>query len=204
VGLDGALAPSPWSEIDFAIRLAALSGSYGLAEVREKGIWRADTPFLPGDKLRIAIEGGVVRYYRNGVAFHQSVGTPVFPLRAHATLFGLGGHIDKAVLSLTVNGAPPPEVQQLRYEDRLRLRWAPVAGAERYHVYRGRLAALGSPAFAPPCRDDLDPTSTDAILVDPEQPIAGACFVYWVTAENAAGEGALDASKAEGSCPEGT
>lgn len=204
VGLDGATSPSPWSEIDFSIRLAPWSGSYGLAEVREKGVWRADTPYVAGDKFRIAIEAGVVRYYKNGVAFHQSGGSPMFPLRAHATLFGIGGHVNDARLVLTTSGyAPPPEVQELRFEDRMRLRWSPVADATRYHVYRGRLASLASTTYSLPCRDDLDPSSADTSLVDAEMPGAGACFTYLISAANAGGEGALDASSTTGTCSGG-
>jgi len=36
--------------------------------------------FVSGDHLRVAVEGGVVRYYRNGTLLYTSSVTPAYPL----------------------------------------------------------------------------------------------------------------------------
>ena len=88
-----------WEAIDFAIRLGPWSVSAGIAEVREKRLWKADIPYVVGDRFRVAVEGGVVRYYKNGAVFHTSTVAPILPLRADASILGVGARIGSAVVS---------------------------------------------------------------------------------------------------------
>src|SRR5205823_13964344 len=39
----------------------------GIAEIRESGVYRAETAFVPGDVLRIAVKSHVVKYFKNRV-----------------------------------------------------------------------------------------------------------------------------------------
>ncbi|HVQ34679.1 MAG TPA: Ig-like domain-containing protein, partial [Candidatus Bathyarchaeia archaeon] len=88
-----------WEAMDFAVRLGPWSATSGLAEVREKGAWRADTGYVTGDKFRIAVDSGVVRYFKNGALFHTSTTAPAFPLRGDASILGLGGKIGGATIT---------------------------------------------------------------------------------------------------------
>ena len=82
------------SSIPFAIRLQS-----GNAEVREGGIYRGETTFAGGDVFRVAIESGVVKYYKNGAVFYTSATAPTYPLQADASLLDLGATVGNAVIS---------------------------------------------------------------------------------------------------------
>ena len=82
------------ASMPFAIHLQA-----GDAEVREYGVYQADVPFVSGDVFRIAVQAGVVSYYKNGTLFYTSTQTPSFPLEADVVLLNLGSTISNAVIS---------------------------------------------------------------------------------------------------------
>jgi hypothetical protein len=82
------------SEIAFAIRLQS-----GYAEVREKGTYRADTPFVSGDRFMIRVWGGIVRYLKNDVVFYMSSVTPTYPLLVDTSLAGMNATITNAVMA---------------------------------------------------------------------------------------------------------
>lgn len=56
--------------------------SAGYAEVRVGGVWKADTPVTTSDRLRIAVESGVVKFYKGASLIHTSNVAPSFPLTA--------------------------------------------------------------------------------------------------------------------------
>jgi hypothetical protein len=64
-------------DINFALRLQA-----GVLEVRESGAYRVETSFSAGDTFRIAIDRGVVTYWKNGALFYTSSVQAPFALRA--------------------------------------------------------------------------------------------------------------------------
>lgn len=76
----------------------------------------------------------------------------------------------------------PGEVSGLRWLSPTILSWNEAPAALSYHVYRDALSALGWDDFGT-CRDDLDPTMTDPVLFDPEEPPPGDGFFYEITAE---------------------
>lgn len=57
--------------------------SSGYAEVRVNGTWMADTPVTTSDLLRIAIESGVVKFYKNSTLVYTSTVPPAYPLKAY-------------------------------------------------------------------------------------------------------------------------
>jgi hypothetical protein len=89
-------------DIAFAIRLQA-----GIAEVRELGAYKAETPFSAGDAFRIVVEKGVVRYFKNGSAFYTSAVPPGPALRAHAVIFGSNGAISQVGIRSSAAGSAP-------------------------------------------------------------------------------------------------
>ena len=48
---------------------------------------------------RVAVEGGVVKYWKNGVALYQSSKALAYPLLLDASLDTVGGAINNAVIA---------------------------------------------------------------------------------------------------------
>ena len=60
----------------------------GIAEIREHTTYRADTPFVAGDVLRISVDNGVVTYRKNGALVYTSkLSVPTQPMRVLALLY---------------------------------------------------------------------------------------------------------------------
>ena len=55
--------------------------------------------YTAGDTLRVAIEGGVVKYRKNGTLLRTSTVAPTYPLRAGAALFTQASTLNNATLS---------------------------------------------------------------------------------------------------------
>lgn len=80
---------------DFALRL-----QNGDAEVREGGIYEADTPFVPGDVFRITVQSGTITYSKNGTAFYShSVAIPYSQLLVGAILQSLNSTVANVMVS---------------------------------------------------------------------------------------------------------
>ena len=83
------------ADIDFAILLTP----GGWAEVREKGVWNADTQYGAGTVFRVAVVAGRVQYSKNGVVFYTSAVLPTYPLLVDTTIWSLNGTITNAIIS---------------------------------------------------------------------------------------------------------
>ncbi len=102
VGLARPHAGTSGAAIDFAFRLQA-----GHGDVYERGVWQADDSIVTGDKLRVAVAGGIVTYSKNGVALYASTVTPQYPLVASAALIDADAAVNDARISIdapTANG----------------------------------------------------------------------------------------------------
>ena len=76
IGLSKGNTNASYEDIDFALYLAL--GQLRVYEnLTSKGTFGN---FATGDKLRIAVVGGVVKYSRNGSVFYTSTKTPTYPL----------------------------------------------------------------------------------------------------------------------------
>ncbi|HEY2987869.1 MAG TPA: SBBP repeat-containing protein [Candidatus Binatia bacterium] len=95
VGLSNGNPGTTWEEIDFSFGLWA---DHGL-DIHENGVYRTETTYAVGDVLRIAIEGGVVKYYKNGALFYTSAIAPAYPLLLDTTFFTPGGTVTNAMIS---------------------------------------------------------------------------------------------------------
>jgi len=103
VGLGtGGVGAGP-SDIQFAIRLQG-----GTAEVRESGGYRSETSFAAGDRFSITVDGGVVRYARNGSVFYTSGSQASYAVRAHVVFFGANGAVSGFSLSGGAGSAVQP------------------------------------------------------------------------------------------------
>lgn len=95
VGLDKKEDSATAAPVKFAIVLQP----GGIAEVREKGQYRAETPFSSGDTFRISVSGGVVRYTKNGAPIYESALPPGGTMRVRASLYSTSATITDAVVS---------------------------------------------------------------------------------------------------------
>ena len=88
VGLgSGGVGTEP-GDTSFALRLQS-----GVAEVRETGAYRTEIGFAAGDVFQITIEGGVVKYWKNGGVFYTSGAAAASALRLHVAIFNAGAAI---------------------------------------------------------------------------------------------------------------
>lgn len=84
------------ADLVFGLRL-----QNGLAEVRERGVYRGDTPFKTGDRFSITINAGRVSYSRNGTVFFTSTRTVPYPLSAGSSMYSHGAALEDAVFRIT-------------------------------------------------------------------------------------------------------
>ena len=88
-------------DINFAIKLA----NNKKANVVENGVVKAKTKYKPGNVLRVAVESGVVNYYKNGSVFYTSTAAPVYPLLVNASLVDNMASVSNVMISLLNIGA---------------------------------------------------------------------------------------------------
>jgi hypothetical protein len=105
LGLSNGNTDQNYTDVDFAIYAA----TRGVLYVYEKGLSKgAFGSYATGDVLRVAVEGGVVRYRRNGTLLYTSTATPTYPLLVDTALFTTGATIDNAMLGGTWLSGPVP------------------------------------------------------------------------------------------------
>jgi hypothetical protein len=107
-------------------------------------------------------------------------------LRDHDGVDGLA-QSDCGAYERENSALPVGEVVNLVWTDRMTLTWDAEPSAVEYHIYRDDLANLSYGRFGE-CADSLDPTLTDTILVDAEEPLSGQCFTYLITAQETGGD----------------
>jgi len=88
LGLSRTNTSHTYSDLDFAIYLY----NANTAEVWESGAQRpaSITTFAPGDQFVVAVEGGTVKYRKNGALFYISTVAPQYPLWPRAAFYTLG------------------------------------------------------------------------------------------------------------------
>jgi hypothetical protein len=93
-GLNQADEDQNWTNIDFGFFMR-----YGQLKVVENGVTRAESYCVQGDLLRVAIEGGAIKYYRNNTVLYTNM-TPSlrYPLFLDTALLHAEARIDHAVL----------------------------------------------------------------------------------------------------------
>src|SRR5262249_52918216 len=96
-GLTGNPSGTDYAGIAFAIKLT----DYAVAEVREAGTYKSETPYSSGDVFRISVESGAVKYYKNGAVFYTSAVPVSYPLTVDSSFVSLGGTIASAVIAAT-------------------------------------------------------------------------------------------------------
>lgn len=77
----------------------------GILEIRELGVYKHDTPASSSDRVRIAIERGVVKYYKNSTLVYWSRLTPSYPLLFKIALLDSESSIGDATIFRTIKPA---------------------------------------------------------------------------------------------------
>ena len=78
-------------------------------DVREKNVYKTDGRFVTGDRFRISVTAGVVRYYKNGALVYTSSVKATATLVLDTTLVGTGAEVRSASIA-TATATPPPPV----------------------------------------------------------------------------------------------
>jgi len=87
------------THVGFGVHLMA----DGTAEILEGGTSVQPTgSYSTGDRFRVELQGGVVRYYENGTLLYTSTATPSYPLRADVVLDTPGGTLGSVSLESLV------------------------------------------------------------------------------------------------------
>lgn len=90
-----------YADIDFALHLKG----NGYVDVYEASTYQsAYTTYVAGDTLRVAVEGAVVKYYKNGTVFHARTGTltsSAYPLGVDTSIYTVGAKVQNAMLCST-------------------------------------------------------------------------------------------------------
>jgi hypothetical protein len=89
------------ADVDFAIYLYA-----GEVRIKEAGVTRPNgtggfrfASYAAGDVFKVAVESGVVKYYRNGVVLYTSTVSPTYPLLIDTSFWSPGATVTSAVIS---------------------------------------------------------------------------------------------------------
>jgi alpha-tubulin suppressor-like RCC1 family protein len=92
-------AASDYTDIDYAIEL----GDTGVITIWELGESQGTFgSYVPGDRFRIEIQDGLVRYRKNGVSLYQSDVEPTYPLHAEAALYTSGATLSDVAIGKSV------------------------------------------------------------------------------------------------------
>ena len=85
-----------YTDIDYALYLNTGSS----LAVYENGTSRGTFgTYVTGDMLQVAVEGGVVRYKKNGTVLYTSAVAVTYPLRVDTALYSAGATLTSAVVS---------------------------------------------------------------------------------------------------------
>jgi hypothetical protein len=105
IGLNvGAQCGGDYSLLDFAFYLYH-SGESRIA-VFENGSNKYSEVFDASKTYKIAIESGVVKYYKDTTLLYTSATAPTYPLYADVAMYGITFHIDNVIISAAGGGDP--------------------------------------------------------------------------------------------------
>jgi parallel beta-helix repeat protein len=107
LGLSNGDSNPNWNDVDFGLYL----NSNKELRIYERGVYRgAFGTYAPGNVLRVSVESGTVKYYRNGTLFYTSTVRPTYPLLVDAALYTKAATITGAVIAGSWSSPPavPP------------------------------------------------------------------------------------------------
>jgi len=95
-GLAYADAGAGYQDIAFGLNVSD-GGYVWLVENGQFGVLLGT--YESGDRLRIAVVSGTVRYYRNGTLLHESAASPNQPVRVDTSLYGAGAVLADVIVT---------------------------------------------------------------------------------------------------------
>ncbi len=102
-GLGNGDSSQSYPDIEFAIYLR----NDGLVQIYEQGAPVGTYgSYQTGDRFRVSVANGVVKYWRNGALFATSTTTATYPLLADTALYSTGARLKDVVLTLPANQQP--------------------------------------------------------------------------------------------------
>lgn len=101
IGLSHGDSNQNWDDVDFGL----YSTGAGVLQVFEAGVVRGTVgTYATGDVLRVAVEGGVVKYRKNGALLYTSTVAPTYPLLVDCSFYNLGSTLSNVFISGNVGG----------------------------------------------------------------------------------------------------
>ncbi|HEY8968997.1 MAG TPA: hypothetical protein VIM64_07885, partial [Puia sp.] len=95
VGLSNAYTSTSYTTIPFAWYLT----NGGVLQIYESGSYRGSYgAYVTGDVLKISVEAGVVKYYKNGILQYISSGAPTLPMLVDVSIYDKGGTVTGATV----------------------------------------------------------------------------------------------------------
>ncbi len=85
-----------FTDVDFGLFPYSTSG---ILYVIENGTGKGTFSYVTGDVLRVAVDSGVVKYYKNGVLLYTSLVAPTYPLNFDTSLYQPGATIQNAKIA---------------------------------------------------------------------------------------------------------
>jgi hypothetical protein len=96
IGLSNTNANANYTSIQYAFCLQSTT----VLQIFESGTGKGTFgTYATNDVLKIAVQAGVVKYYKNGVLIYTSVVAPVLPLLVDVSINSIGGTITNAIVS---------------------------------------------------------------------------------------------------------
>ena len=105
VGLSNGDANQNYTDIDFGLGLGFDDGIH----VYEQGTLRGDFgSYASGDRLRVGVEGGAVKYRKNGTLLYTSTVTPSYPLLVDTSFYDASATVSEVYLATTAESVATP------------------------------------------------------------------------------------------------
>lgn len=101
VGIGSGPPSTDVKDIEYALRFHGNN----VVEVRENGNYVTDTQYKVGDRFRIAIDGGAIKYYRhdgtNATLIHTNASPTAlrYPMKVEAALLGKGTQVEQVIVA---------------------------------------------------------------------------------------------------------
>ena len=105
LGLSKGDSNQNYTDIDFAFYPAADGGLYVYEGGTSRGYFG---PYTTGDLLKVSIEGGQVKYRRNGTLLYTSTVAPSYPLLVDTSLYSNGATLNNVIISGNIQTTSTP------------------------------------------------------------------------------------------------
>ena len=102
LGLSNGNSSSDYPDVDFAIHPVIGGTIYIFEGGTSRGTFGS---YTAGDVLRVGVEGGVVKYRKNGTLLYTSTVAPTYPLLVDSTLYATGDTLSNVVINSGASGA---------------------------------------------------------------------------------------------------